>query len=107
MQSSHGVWDGIAARDISTVRIPVGTMIMLYPISIINAARALPNGDSGVASPYPTVVMVTIAQYSDFGMESNDLLPQISPSMRYMAEAMRMRIVATARMKTAIFCRHA
>ena len=62
LQLGHDGVLGCDALEISTVKIPVGTMIMLYPISIMIAARILPGIVIGVASPYPTVVMVTTAQ---------------------------------------------
>lgn len=49
--------------------MPVGTAMMEYPSIMMNEARILPNVDTGVMSPYPTVVRVTIDQYMLWGME--------------------------------------
>ena len=42
--------------------MPVGTMIKLYPIIIMNTDMAFPIGVIGTVSPYPVLVRVTIAQ---------------------------------------------
>lgn len=49
--------------------MPVGTAMMEYPSIMMNEARILPNVDTGVMSPYPTVVRVTIDQYMLWGIE--------------------------------------
>ena len=44
--------------------IPVGTMIKLYPIIMMNTDIAFPIGVIGTVSPYPVLVSVTMAQYT-------------------------------------------
>jgi len=46
----------------STVKIPVGIAIILQPMIIMKEAIILPIAVCGNTSPYPTVVIVTIAQ---------------------------------------------
>jgi hypothetical protein len=56
--------------------MPVGAAMMEYPSIMMNEARILPNVDTGVMSPYPTVVRVTIDQYS-FGNRREALVVMI------------------------------
>jgi len=65
------------------------------------AAKAWPRFVVGAMSPYPTVVSVTIAQYTLRGMLVN---PCSRPSMRYMRDPKITTRVRTVRMKTMIFC---
>ena len=55
---------------------------MVYPISIITAEMNLPMAVTGVMSPYPTVVIVTIAQYILLGILLKPE-PGTSPSIMY------------------------
>ncbi len=52
-------------------------------------------------SPYPTVVMVTIAQYTLLGMLVN---PLASPSMRCIIAPITRTTISTTERKTVIFC---
>ena len=58
-----------------------------------------PNGVCGVMSPKPTVVRVTIHQYTLFGILSK---PCSFPSIRYITVPRIMVIISTASMKTDI-----
>lgn len=64
--------------------IPVGTAMIPYPQSIIMEASIFPIGVSGVMSPYPTVVIVTIVRYKLVGISVNQFCGH---SMIYINEA--------------------
>ena len=82
--------------------IPVGTAIVAYPRIIANDATSCPNSVRGDISPYPTVVMVTIAQYMLRGMLVN---PLASPSIKYIIEPMMVHSVNMKNKNTIIFRR--
>ncbi len=86
-----------AASTISAVTIPVGTAMIASPRIVTIAASVWPGTDWGVMSPYPTVVMLTITQYTLRGMLVN---PASSPSNNYIAEPRMVTRTKTVPMKT-------
>ena len=77
---------------------------MAYPVNISSTASIWPNGVIGAISPYPTVVTVTMAQYTPRGML---VKPASAPSMTYMSDPAITTIVDTASIKTVILRRPA
>ena len=67
----------------------------------MSAAMLCPRAVTGAMSPYPTVVRVTMAQYTDEGMLVKPL--SAPPSMRYMSVPNITQRMRTNEMKTAIF----
>ena len=80
--------------------MPVGTMIKLYPIIIMNTDMALPTGVIGTVSPYPVLVSVTIAQYTPWGIDVNPSF--LSPSTKYRRAPLTMHMMKTANRNTTI-----
>lgn len=85
----------------SALTIPVGTAITPYQISINKEAINCHHGVIGDMSPYPTVVIVTIAQYTLFGILVNPLLAH---SIRYIIDQAMIAMSVTVIKKTKIFC---
>ena len=67
----------------SAETMPVGTAMTLYPTIISIAARTWPGAVDGAMSPKPTVLMVTMDQYTPRNIESN---PCSGPSIKYIVE---------------------
>lgn len=47
-----------------------GRAMIKIPIMNVKQAKILPKTETGVISPYPTVVIVTIAHHIDSGIET-------------------------------------
>ena len=83
--------------------MPVGMAIIPYPNIIINEAINCPRAVIGAISPYPTVVSVTIAQYTLLGMLVKPLPSLLST--RYMTVPRMIQRTITKEMNTAILAR--
>ena len=74
--------------------------MIAYPRIIIALAINCPRAVIGAISPYPTVVSVTIAQYTLLGMLVN---PFSAPSIMYIIVPKMIQRINTNNKKTAIF----
>ena len=73
-----------------------------YPMIITREASSCPTGVTGWMSPYPTVVSVTMAQYTPLGML---VKPASEPSIRNMSEPTTTTMVRTVKRNTVILYR--